>query len=272
MYPAKIDPFFRRLFILAALCVFLYALFLMKAVIAPFIAAFILAYFLNPLVSRLALIMPRILAISVVYISCVIVASALIIWLVPMMWAQLQLLWESLPKIIAWYNDVGRSWIARYTDSELLPLDIDLISNTALTYFQNNYQVNDVQDLIKQVFSSGLTAANNIGLIVMVPILTFYFLLGWDQRLHTWKLSVPKPYTHKVVRIARDCDAALMNFAKGQFLVMLLLGAIYAIQLQLIGLQLGLIIGITAGIASFVPYLGFGIGIIAALIAGLFQF
>ena len=63
-----------------------------------------------------------------------------------------------------------------------------------------------------------------------------------------------------------------MNFAKGQFLVMLLLGAIYAIQLQLIGLQLGLIIGITAGIASFVPYLGFGIGIIAALIAGLFQF
>ncbi|WP_204322424.1 hypothetical protein, partial [Streptococcus pneumoniae] len=68
-------------------------------------------------------------------------------------------------------------------------------SNTALDYFQNNYQVNDVQGLIKQVFSSGISAANNIGLIVMVPILTFYFLLGWDQRLYTWKLSIPKPYT-----------------------------------------------------------------------------
>ncbi|ADG60847.1 AI-2E family transporter [Moraxella catarrhalis] len=272
MYPAKIDPFFRRLFILAALCLFLYALFLMKTVITPFVAAFILAYFLNPLVSRLALIMPRILAVSVVYISCFVVMGALIIWLVPMVWAQMQILWESLPHIITWYNDTGRAWIARYTNSELLPLDIDLISNTALDYFQNNYQVNDVQGLIKQVFSSGISAANNIGLIVMVPILTFYFLLGWNQRLYTWKLSIPKPYTNKVVRIARDCDTALMNFAKGQFLVMLLLGAIYAIQLQLIGLQLGLIIGITAGIASFVPYLGFGIGIIAALIAGLFQF
>ena len=272
MYPARIDPFFRRLFILAALCVFLYALFLMKTVIAPFLAAFILAYFLNPLVKRLSLIMPRILAITVVYVSGFIVTSALIIWLVPMLWAQAQLLWESLPRIIAWYNDAGRTWIAQYTDSELLPLDLNLISNTALTYFQNNYQVTDVQGLVKQVFSSGLTAANIIGLVVLIPILTFYFLLGWDQRLQTWKSAIPKPYTKKVVRIAKDCDDALMNFVKGQFLVMLLLGAVYAIQLQLIGLQLGLIIGITAGIASFVPYLGFGIGIIAALIAGLFQF
>lgn len=272
MYPARIDPFFRRLFILAALCVFLYALFLMKTVIAPFLAAFVLAYFLNPLVSRLSLFMPRILAITVVYLSCFVVTGALVIWLVPMLWAQAQLLWESLPRIIAWYNDTGRTWISQYTDSELMALDLDLISNSALTYFQNNYQVTDVQGVIKQLFTSGLSAANNIGLIVLVPILTFYFLLGWDQRLLTWKTAIPKPYTKKVVRISKDCDGALMNFAKGQLLVMLLLGAVYAIQLQLIGLQLGLIIGITAGIASFVPYLGFGIGIIAALIAGLFQF
>ena len=93
--------------------------------------------------------MPRILAVSVVYISCFVVMGALIIWLVPMVWAQMQILWESLPHIITWYNDTGRAWIARYTNSELLPLDIDLISNTALDYFQNNYQVNDVQGLIK---------------------------------------------------------------------------------------------------------------------------
>ncbi|OOS08129.1 AI-2E family transporter [Moraxella cuniculi] len=272
MYPHKIDPFFRRLFILVALCIFVYALFLMKGVIAPFVAAFILAYFLNPTVSKLSIVMPRILAISVVYISCIVVAAALIIWLVPMLWAQLQLLWESLPQIISWYNDTGRAWIAQHTDNQLLPLDIDLISNSAIAYLQNNYQVSDAQGIIKQIFTSGMSAANNIGLAVMVPILTFYFLLGWDKRLETWRIAIPKPYTKKVVSIAKDCDRALMNFAKGQLLVMLLLGAIYAIQLQLIGLQLGLIIGIMAGIASFVPYLGFGIGIIAALIAGVFQF
>lgn len=63
-----------------------------------------------------------------------------------------------------------------------------------------------------------------------------------------------------------------MNFAKGQISVMILLGMIYAIQLELIGLKLGLIIGIGAGVASFVPYLGFGVGIVAALMAGFFQF
>lgn len=63
-----------------------------------------------------------------------------------------------------------------------------------------------------------------------------------------------------------------MAFIKGQLLVMILLGVVYAVQLQLIGLELGLIIGMVAGIASFVPYLGFGIGFIAAIIAGIFQF
>ncbi|MFB6349051.1 AI-2E family transporter [Moraxella sp. ZJ142] len=271
-YPPRLDPFFRRLFILAALSLFLYTLFLMKGVIMPFVAAFILAYFLNPLVGKLSKIMPRILAILVVYISCFVFAVALMIWLVPMLWEQLQLLWESLPQIISWYNDTGRVWIAQRTDSELLPLDINLISNSIIAYFQNNYQVADAQGVIKQVFSSGLSAVNNISLGVMVPILTFYFLIGWDKRLKTWQSAVPKPYTKKVVQITKDCHEALMNFAKGQFLVMLLLGVIYAVQLQLIGLQLGLIIGITAGIASFVPYLGFGVGIISALIAGLFQF
>ena len=114
--------------------------------------------------------------------------------------------------------------------------------------------------------------ANNVGLIVMVPILTFYFLMGWDERLQMWLTAVPKPHQAKVKNIAADCDVALMSFFKGQVLVMILLGVIYSVQLQLIGLKFGLIIGISAGIASFVPYLGFGIGIIAALLAGLFQF
>ncbi len=272
MYRAQNDPFFRRIFILVAACLFIYVLFLMKSVITPFLAAFILAYFLNPLVSLLQRIMPRILAIIAVYAGSLLVVTGLIIWLVPMIWAQLELLWQSMPRLVKWYNEVGRVWIAQYTDNELLKLDINLLSDTAIQFFQNNYQVTDAQGFIKQVLNSGMTAASSMGLIVMVPILTFYFLIGWKKRLKTWQAAVPKPYTKKVTEIAKDCDAALMNFAKGQLLVMVLLGAIYAIQLELIGLQLGLIIGISAGIASFVPYLGFGIGIIAALTAGVFQF
>lgn len=272
MRAPTIDPFYRRLFSLAFIGVFLYALFLLKSVIAPFAAAFVLAYFLNPLVSKLSKIMPRMLAIVTVYASSIVLVVALFIWFVPLLWSQLQILWESLPAMVHWYNDVARAWILQHTGSELLPLDADILSNAALQFVQENYQFADAQSFIKNALSSGMSVANSAGLVVMVPILTFYFLLGWRKRLATWAAAIPTRYQAKTIAVARDCDDALMSFAKGQLLVMVLLGATYAIQLELIGLKVGLIIGITAGIASFVPYLGFGIGIISALVAGVFQF
>lgn len=267
-----IDPFFRRLFITVSLCLFLYLLYLMRIVITPFVAAFVLAYLLNPLVEIFNRALPRGVAIVTVYLIIILIITALLVWLVPMLWVQLQLAWEALPGLLKWYNNVARPWLGQFTQNNLLKLDSEVISNELAIYVQSNYQVADAQSFIKRVLTSGMTAANNIGLIVMIPILTFYFLLNWHGRLRIWETALPRDYAHKITHIAKDCDEALMNFVKGQFMVMLLLGIIYAIQLELIGLQLGLIIGISAGIASFVPYLGFAIGIIAALIAGFFQF
>lgn len=267
-----IDPFFRRLFITVGLCLFLYLLYLMRIVITPFVAAFVLAYLLNPLVEIFNRALPRGVAIVTVYLIIILIITALLVWLVPMLWVQLQLAWEALPGLLKWYNNVARPWLGQFTQNNLLKLDSEVISNELAIYVQSNYQVADAQSFIKRVLTSGMTAANNIGLIVMIPILTFYFLLNWHGRLRTWEAALPRDYAHKITHITKDCDEALMNFVKGQFMVMLLLGIIYAIQLELIGLQLGLIIGISAGIASFVPYLGFAIGIIAALIAGFFQF
>ena len=267
-----IDPFFRRLFITVGLCLFLYLLYLMRIVITPFVAAFILAYFLNPLVAIFDRFLPRGLAIVAVYLIITLIISALLVWLLPMLWVQLQLAWESLPELVKWYNDVARPWLGQFTKNNLLKVDLDMISSELTTYIQTNYQVSDAQTFIKRVFTSGMSAANSVGLIVMIPILTFYFLLNWRGRLTTWQNALPRDHVNRITLIAKDCDAALMNFIKGQFMVMILLGIIYAVQLQLIGLKLGLIIGISAGIASFVPYLGFAIGIIVALVAGFFQF
>lgn len=272
MHHIKIDPFFRRLFILLFLGVLAYALFLIKAVIAPFVTAFVLAYFLNPLVGKLQRFMPRILAIVTVYLSGLLVVLALSIWLIPKLWQQSILLWEALPALVIWYNDVARVWLMQHINVELFALDVNILSTAAIDFIQKNYQFSDAQGFLKQALSSGASFANGFGMALMIPMLSFYFLIDWRERLTTWQDSLPKPFTKKVTQIAIDCDDTLMNFAKGQLSVMLLLGAIYAVQLELIGLDLGLIIGISAGIASFVPYLGFGIGIVAALLAGIFQF
>lgn len=268
-----IDPFFRRLFITTSLCLAIYLLYLMRVVIAPFVAAFILAYFLNPLVGIFSRFLPRVLAIMLVYLSISFAFTILLIWLIPMMWGQMQLAWESLPTFLKWYNDVARPWLGQFTSNyKLLKIDLEMISNELTTFIQTHYHVSDAQTTIKRVLTSGMNAANSIGMIAMIPVLTFYFLLGWNKRLQTWQNALPRLYVDKITQIVKDCDEALMNFAKGQISVMILLGMIYAIQLELIGLKLGLIIGIGAGIASFVPYLGFGVGIVAALVAGFFQF
>lgn len=272
MPQSSIDPFFRRLFIVVVIALSAWLIVALDSVIIPFVLAFVLAYFFNPLVKRLAKYMPRWLSILLVYAVITVVMAIVLYGVLPMLWKQLQAAWDYLPVAIAWYNDTARALVAQYTGFSLPTVEFTAISESLLGYLQSNYDVEDAQSFFNNVFNSGLQVVNTAGMIVLVPILMFYFLYSWDERIATWHNALPKPYKGKIVEIAKDCDKALMSFLQGQLLVMVLLGLVYAIQLQLIGLDLGLIIGMTAGIASFVPYLGFGIGFVAAVIAGLFQF
>lgn len=272
MINQSIDPFFRRLFIVVVLIIACILLYLMTPVILPFIFAFVLAYLFNPLVKRLSKYLKRWMAILIVYSTITLGMALLLWWLIPTLWHQLQAAWEYLPKVSSWYNQVVREWFSTNTNIRLPMLEAKGFSETLVEYLQTHYKVSDASSMMGQVLASSMSFINNAGLIVLVPILTFYFLFNWDKRIQMWKMAIPAPYCKKVVAIAQECDRALMAFIKGQLLVMVLLGVIYAVQLQLIGLELGLIIGMVAGIASFVPYLGFGIGFIAAIIACLFQF
>ncbi|MEN2750417.1 AI-2E family transporter [Psychrobacter sp. FBL11] len=272
MINQPIDPFFRRLFIVVAIVVTLFLLYLMLPVIIPFLIAFILAYLLNPLVRRLSKYVRRWIAIIVVY-AILTLSMILLLWLiVPTLWHQLQAAWEYLPKILNWYDEVVRAWFSANTRFRLPELEAKGLSETLMDYMQTHYRFSDASTWMTQIIASSMNFINSAGLIVLVPILTFYFLFNWDKRLLSWKVAIPNAYCKTVIEVAQECDRALMAFIKGQLLVMVLLGIIYAVQLQLIGLELGIIIGMGAGIASFVPYLGFGLGFIAAVIACLFQF
>lgn len=268
----RFDVFFKRLFILVAMGVFLYALYLLTPVILPFLVAFILAYLLNPVVTTLNKHMGRVMATCVVYALIGAIIALLIRWAVPVVWAQMKILWDYLPVAVEWYNDTGRVWLTKRTGNELLALDADVIREQAILYLQTNYQISDVQSIVWQVAISGIGFVSKAGVFLLIPILSFYFLINWYERLGIWAVAIPTPYRKKTLQIAKDCDVALMSFVKGQFLVMILLGVIYAVQLQLIGLELGITIGMVAGIASFVPYFGFFVGIVAAMVAGVLQF
>lgn len=272
MINQSIDPFFRRLFIVVIMVITFILLYLMIPVIVPFTFAFVLAYLFNPLVKRLSKHLKRWVAIIIVYATITLGMALLLWWLIPTLWYQLQAAWEYLPKVFNWYNQVVREWFINNSNIRLPQLESKEFSDTLVDYLQTNYKFADASTMMGQILASSMNFINNAGLVVLIPILTFYFLFNWDKRMLSWKLAIPKAYSKKVIMIAQECDRALMNFVKGQLLVMVLLGVIYAVQLQLIGLELGIIIGIIAAVASFVPYLGFAVGFAASIIAGLFQF
>lgn len=268
------DVFFKRVFISLFLVAIGYIIYQLQSVILPFLVAFILSYAINPLVQKLQdkAHIRRWVAILLVYLSTGLMIGLILWWLIPLVWEQLQSAWKYVPTAIDYYNNTLRGWVRSHTPIRLPAMQVRDMSKGLVDYLKENYNITDARSFFTNLMLSGMNIINVAGIVVLVPILMFYFLYNWDERLVKMRHMIPNRYILSVYRIAKESDEALMSFIKGQLLVMVLLGMVYAVQLQLIGLKVGLIIGMMAGIASFVPYLGFTLGFIAAIIAGLFQF
>lgn len=268
------DVFFKRLFISLFLVAIGYIIYQLQSVILPFLVAFILSYAINPLVQKLQdkAHIRRWVAILLVYLSTALMIGLILWWLIPLVWEQLQSAWKYVPTAIDYYNNTLRGWVRSHTPIRLPAMQVRDMSKGLVDFLKENYNITDARSFFTNLMLSGMNVINVAGIVVLVPILMFYFLYNWDERLVKMRHMIPNRYIPSVYRIANESDEALMSFIKGQLLVMVLLGMVYAVQLQLIGLKVGLIIGMMAGIASFVPYLGFTLGFIAAIIAGLFQF
>ena len=126
--------------------------------------------------------------------------------------------------------------------------------------------------VLSQATASSLALIGWLANLVLIPVVSFYLLRDWDVMMGKIRSLLPRDREERVVALAGECHEVLGAFVRGQLLVMVALGVIYAAGLMIVGLELGLLIGLIAGLAAIVPYMGFVIGIGAALIAGLFQF
>ncbi|WP_111859523.1 chloramphenicol efflux transporter CxpE [Acinetobacter sp. CFCC 10889] len=266
------DRTLKRIFILAGIALILWVLYLLKPVVVPFIGAFLLAYLFSPIVEKLDKVLPRWLAIAVVFIGIGVVLTWAMWFVVPLVWKQLIYARDSIPGGIHWVNSTFLPWVSQTFNVERMELDTDQISKVVMEYVQTNYSADSIQAMALKIAQSGLSFISVGGTIVLIPIIAFYFLLDWKRMLTSMKDLIPRAYEASTLKIVGECHSVLGAFVKGQFLVMFLLGVIYAVGLQLIGLEVGLIIGMVAGLCSIIPYLGFGVGIIAAMIAAFFQF
>ena len=268
-----VDRTLRRIFILSGIALILWVLYLLKPVVLPFVAAFLVAYLFSPLVDKIHKIgLPRWLAISIVFIGIGVVLTLAMWYLVPLVWQQLMYARDSIPAGIHWLNYTFLPWVSQTFSVEPMEIDTQQMSTVVMEYIQTNYSADSIQAMLLKVAQSGLNFIQIGGTVVLIPIIAFYFLLDWDRMLDNMRRLIPRPYEKSTLHIVGECHSVLGAFVKGQFLVMFLLGTVYAVGLQIIGLEIGLIIGMVAGLASIIPYLGFAVGMIAAVIATLFQF
>jgi predicted PurR-regulated permease PerM len=127
-------------------------------------------------------------------------------------------------------------------------------------------------NVLTQVAKSSMDILALGGMLALIPVVTFYLLLDWDDLLKRLHDLIPRRMEPRISLMARECDEVLAAFLRGQLMVMVALGIVYAIGLQVVGLKLALMIGLLAGLGSIIPYFGFAIGIVSATAAALVQF
>ncbi len=249
------------------------ALWLLGPVLTPFVVAAVLAYALTPLVDRLDAFargrVPRFVAVIVVELLLVLALFGLVLLVVPILAKELPLMREQVPLLFDRLNLTLAPWLVQLG----IPIALDLASLKVrlLEYLNANYQ-NALGSLLSSLKLGGSVALTVIGNAVLIPVALFYLLLDWKRFIAQLLELVPPRARPGFDSFADEADQVLGQYLRGQLLVMLTMGVFYSTGLALFGLDLALPIGLFTGLAMFVPYVGFGIGLVMALVAGLLQF
>jgi predicted PurR-regulated permease PerM len=248
-------------------------LWLLAPVLTPFVVAAVLAYALTPLVNRLDALgrrkVPRLLAVVVVELLFMLAVLGLLLLVVPILAKELPLLRQQVPVLLDLLNNTLKPLAAQLGLS--VSLDVASVKEFVLKYLNAN-----MEDAFGSVVSSlklgGSVAFAIIGNAVLIPVALFYLLMDWERFVARLLELVPRNARHSFDSFTAEADAVLGQYLRGQLLVMGILAVFYSLGLSLFGLDLALPIGIFTGLAIFVPYVGFGIGLILATLAGFLEF
>jgi len=244
-------------------------LWLLAPVLSPFITAAVLAYVLAPAVERLARRMPRLLAVILVETLAVLVLLSLLLLLVPILTKELPLLREQIPLLVGKLNAALTPWLAKLG----LPVALDAATIKAFLLEHFGDQAGSwASTLLGSVRIGGSVLLALIGNLVLIPVVLFYLLLDWPSlRERVWSLVPPRARAG-AGDFLHECDELLGHYLRGQLMLMGVLALYYAIALGLAGFELALPLGVFTGVLIFIPYLGFGLGLVLTLLAGVLQF
>jgi predicted PurR-regulated permease PerM len=255
------------LLILAALVAVLW---LFKPVLLPFLAGLAIAYFLEPLVSKLEKRkVPRWAGALIVLSGFLLIMVAIILLLLPLLNSQIGALVNSLPdyigKIRESYLPWAQVWLARFS-----PDDVAKIKDAATQ--SGGDAVGWVSDTVKHIVSGGFALIDAVALSILTPVTAFHVLRDWRKLTDVIDQMIPRRHYAVIREQMAAIDETLSGFVRGQAIVCLILGFIYSTGLALNGLKYGATVGIIAGILTIIPYVGTVFGWLTSVILACVQF
>jgi predicted PurR-regulated permease PerM len=263
---------FRWWLIGATLILFIY---LLSPILAPFIAAAIIAYICNPLVNRICTISmgkltPNRTA-ATLSVMLILLAAILLLLLIviPLLQKELLLVIERLPQYGANLRKNFEPWLMHNLG---LTFDFDIPKLQKILTENWKTAGGFVGTLMLTVSKHGAAILSWFVNLLLVPLVLFYMLRDWHEMLESISALIPRRMLSKTKQIASEVDEVLAQFLRGQLTVMLIMSIFYAVGLSLAGLDLAMPIGILSGLLGFVPYLGITTGVILATLSGLLEF
>jgi len=244
--------------------------YLLAPILTPFLLAFVVTYFLRPLVLGLeARGLGRSFAVALSFSLVLLLGVAVLAFLIPVIHLEIQRFHNDLPGYKAWFEKTALPYMSMLPRPEIADLP------SLLLQFLDEWgkQVGSITETIINAVSKGgkflLTWVFNF---LLALIVSFYLLRDGENLLAPLKKLLPGKTQKKILRFMKDANIVLAGFLRGQLTVMLTVGVLYSVGLSLVGVHLAVPLGLLAGAVSFIPYLGFAVGIISALIISIVQF
>lgn len=249
------------------------ALWLLGPVLTPFVVAAVMAYALTPVVNWLDDLgkgrLPRVVAVLLVEFAFIVAGLSLLLMVVPILTKEIPLMREQIPVLLDRLN----AWLSPLLAQFGFQLTLDLAGIKAfLVEHLNANMETALGPILSSLKLGGSVALAVVGNAVLIPVALFYLLMDWSNFVARIEALVPTRLRAGYDSFTQEADQVLGQYLRGQLLVMLVLAVFYSAGLAMFGLDLALPIGIFTGLAVFVPYLGFGLGLVLATLAGLLQF
>lgn len=244
---------------------------LLGPMLTPFLIGAALAYLCDPMVERLhKWKVPRTLAVLLVLFFVINIVVLFLVLIIPLMRHEFILINQRLPNAQLWVEQTAVPWLVN-----TVGLDESKIS---LSYLKETFSAhipaagNIIGMIVGKVGKSGLAIIGFVVNLLLVPVVFFFLLRDWPTIKNGVIAMSPEHIRRRFSPMMQECDSALSAFLRGQLMVMTSLAIFYTVGLWIVGLDIALLVGVFAGLASFIPYLGFGLGLVLAVIGALLQF